>query len=141
MSDAQIVKVGIGVMILKDGKVLMARRKNAHGAGEYAFPGGHLEFGESFEDCAIRETAEETGIKIKDIRFEFIGNFVKYDKHYVHIGLLAEWASGEPTVLEPEKSEEWSWHDLDDLPSPLFAMCIKAIESYRTKQTYFGTIS
>jgi 8-oxo-dGTP diphosphatase len=37
-------KIGIGVMVFKDGKVLMARRKGSHGQGEYAFPGGHLEY-------------------------------------------------------------------------------------------------
>lgn len=136
----QVPKVGVGVLIIKNNTVLLARRKNAHGAGEYAFPGGHLEFGESFEDCAVRETAEETGIDIKNIQFQFVGNFVKYDRHYVHVGLTAEWASGDPKVLEPEKSEEWGWFDFDNLPSPIFAMCIKAIEGYHTKQTYFGTI-
>src|SRR5215469_4737907 len=45
-------KVGVGVMILKDGKVLIGKRKGAHGAGEWAWPGGHLEYMESFEDCA-----------------------------------------------------------------------------------------
>lgn len=138
---SQVPKAGIGVMILKDGKVLLAQRKNAHGAGEYAFPGGHLEFGETFEECAERETAEETGIEIKNIQFQFVGNFVKYDRHYVHVGMIADWASGEPKVLEPEKSEEWNWYELDDLPTPIFAMCVKAIESYNTKQTYFGTIN
>ncbi len=60
-------KVGIGVMILKDGKVLLGKRKGSHGAGQYAFPGGHLEYMESFEDCARRETREECGIEIQNI--------------------------------------------------------------------------
>ena len=41
-------KTGIAVMIMKDGKVLLGKRKGAHGAGEFAFPGGKLEWGESF---------------------------------------------------------------------------------------------
>lgn len=49
-------KVGIGVMIFKDGKVLLGKRKGSHGDGEYSFPGGHLNYMESFEDCAQRET-------------------------------------------------------------------------------------
>ena len=137
----RVPKAGVGVMIVKDGKVLLGRRKNAHGAGEYVFPGGHLEFGESFEECAARETFEETGLKINDIRFQFIGNFVKYDMHYVHVGMSAEWSDGEPQIMEPDKSEEWKWYDLNDIPLPIFAMCEKAIESHRTKQVYFGTIS
>jgi 8-oxo-dGTP diphosphatase len=51
-------KVGIGVFIFKDGKFLMGCRKGTHGAGTWSVPGGHLEFGESFEECAEREALE-----------------------------------------------------------------------------------
>ncbi len=93
-------------MIFKDDKVLPAKRKGAHGEGEFAFPGGHLEFGESFAECARRETREEAGIEIGNIRFQFLSNLTHYvGKHYAHIGLVADWKSGEPTALEPKKSE------------------------------------
>ena len=52
--DENKPKVGMGIMILKDGKILLGKRKNSHGSGEYAFPGGHLEYMESFEGCAKR---------------------------------------------------------------------------------------
>lgn len=45
-------QVGVGVLILRDGKVLLGRRKGSHGAGCWSAPGGHLEFGEVVEDCA-----------------------------------------------------------------------------------------
>ncbi len=67
-------KVGVGVMILKEGKVLLGKRKGSHGAGEYSFPGGHLEYMESFEDCARREIEEECGIKVKNLRFQYLTN-------------------------------------------------------------------
>lgn len=60
-------KVGIGVIVRKEGKVLLGKRKNSHGAGSWAFPGGHLEYGESWEECARREVKEETGIAIKNM--------------------------------------------------------------------------
>lgn len=133
------VKVGIGVMVMKEGKVLLGKRRGSHGAGEYAFPGGHLEYMESFEDCARRETREECGIEIENVRFQLLANLTKYaPKHYVHIGILADWESGEPMVLEPEKSESWGWYDLNELPSPLFETCATAIESYRTGKIYYG---
>lgn len=139
MNDPQ-PKVGIGIMILKDGRVLLGKRIGSHGEGEYAFPGGHLEFGESFEVCAKRETAEETGIEIDNIRFLFLANVKKYqDKHYVHIGLIADWKSGVPRILEPEKSENWGWYGLDNLPKPLFEMCKLSFKSYKTKQSYFDS--
>lgn len=131
-------KVGIGVMIIKENKVLLAKRKGSHGEGEYAFPGGHLEYMESFEECARRETKEECGIDIKNIQFQLLANVKKYaPKHYVHIGVIAEWAGGEPKVLEPEKSESWGWYEINNLPNPLFEMCRIAAESYRDGKNYF----
>ena len=126
-------------MILNNqNEVLLAKRKGSHGAGDYAFPGGHLEFGESFADCAARETEEESGIQIKNIRFQYLANILKYGgKHYVHIGLTADWASGEPQVLEPDKSGSWSWYSIDNPPLPLFEMCKLSIESYKSGQCYY----
>ncbi len=136
-----MVKVGVGVMILKEGKLLLSKRKGSHGAGEYAFPGGHLEYMESFEDCAIRETLEECGIKIKNIEFLYLANVTKYaPKHYVHIGLVAEWESGEPQILEPEKAESWDWYDLDSLPEPMFEMCKLSVESYKNRKNYYDKV-
>ena len=102
------IEVGIGVMVLRDGKVLLSKRKGSHGAGEYSFPGGHLEFGESITQCARREVAKETGLKIKNIRFLLVENILTYsNKHYLHIGLVADWQSGVPQILEPDKSLAW----------------------------------
>lgn len=124
-------KVGIGVMIFKDGKVLLAKRKSSHGRGEYGFPGGHLEHMESFEDCAKRETKEECGIEIENVEFRFVENVTIYaPKHYVLIGMTADWKSGEPEILEPDKSEAWRWYDLESLPSPLFKMSKMIIDRY-----------
>lgn len=128
MAGDKLIKVGVGILVFKKGKVLLTKRKGSHGTGEYAFPGGHLEFGESFADCAKRECREEAGIEIKNIKFLRLLNLKKYaGKHYVDIGLTAEWKSGEPEVLEPDKTEEWGWYDLDKLPKPMF----KTIESYK----------
>lgn len=141
MEEENEPKVGVGVMVLKDGKILLGKRKGAHGAGEFAFPGGHLEYMESFTGCAKREVAEECGIEIKNIRFQFLSNLVKYaPKHYAHIGLVADWQSGEPKVLEPEKSESWDWYELNKLPQPLFETCELAINSVKTGTKYYDII-
>jgi 8-oxo-dGTP diphosphatase len=134
------VKVGIGVTIFKDGKILLGKRLSAHGNGEYASPGGHLEFGESFEECARRETMEEAGITIKNVRFQFLGNLTDYPgKHYVQVGMVAEWESGEPQVLEPDAYEDWGWYDLDNLPQPLFRTNPTMLESLKTGCNFFDS--
>ncbi|MBP9855815.1 MAG: NUDIX domain-containing protein [Candidatus Pacebacteria bacterium] len=131
-------KVGVGVMILKEGKVLLGKRKGSHGAGEYSFPGGHLEYMESFEDCARREIEEECGIKVKNLRFQYLTNITQYaPKHYTHVGLMGEWESGEPQVLEPEKVEGWEWYTLDSLPEPLFTLCQLAFDAHKTGKVYY----
>ena len=130
-------RVGVGVMILKDGKILLGKRKGSHGAGEYAFPGGHLDYMESFGECARRETREECGIEIENIRFQFVANLKQYKpKHYAHIGLIADWKSGEPKVLEPDKCEGWQWYDMNALPE-LFGPCVLAFEACKSGKNYF----
>ncbi len=139
MEDQLRPKVGVGVMVMKDGKCLMHKRNDAHGAGEYASPGGHLEHLESFEDCARREVAEECGIEIKNIRFLYVTNVTEYaPKHYVHIGLIADWAKGEPKNMEPDKGSDWGWYSLDNLPQPQFKTITKTLEAMKTGRHYFG---
>lgn len=133
-SIRQRPKVGIGVMIFKEGKVLMGKRMNAHGEGEYSFTGGYLEHGETFEECAIRETREEAGIEIQNVRFLCVGNIRKYGKHHVGIGLLADWKSGEATNMEPDKREGWDWYDPAEHPEPLFDFSGKMLFSLRSRQ-------
>ena len=140
--DQNQPKVGIGVMIVKYGAVLLGQRRGSHGAGEYAFPGGHLEYMESFEQCAQRETLEECGLEIDNIRLQFVANVQTYaPRHYVHVGLLADWKSGIPDVLEPEASGAWHWYPLDHLPHPLFEMSRLAVESYKTGRNYYDLAS
>jgi 8-oxo-dGTP diphosphatase len=136
--EEHIPRLGVGVMIVKNGKILLGQRKGAHGEGEFAFPGGHLEYMESFEGCAKRETREECGLEISNIRFQFVANVTTYaPKHYVHIGVVADWHSGIPALLEPTASGPWQWYDIDQLPQPLFEMCRLAIDSYKTGQNYY----
>lgn len=115
-------KVGVGVIVKKDGKVLFGKRKGAHGEGTWSLPGGHLEFGETPEQCAIREVFEEAGIGISNaVRVAFTNDILeKEQKHYVTLYIASDYAGGDVRVMEPDKCEEWRWVDWDDLPRPLF---------------------
>ncbi len=138
METENIVKVGIGVMIVKDGKILLGKRKGKHAAGEYALPGGHFEYMESIVESAKREVMEETGMEIDNVRFLLLFNTKRYaPKHYIDIGLVADWKSGEPQTLEPEKCDGWKWYDIDVLPSPTFETMDKFIEAYKGGNNFF----
>lgn len=115
-------RVGVAAIILQDHKVLMGKRKNAHGEGCWAFPGGHLEHGESIEECARREVKEETGLNVQNIRIETFTNdiFVEEEKHYITIFIVCEYESGELQLNEPHKCEEWVWVEWNEFPEPLF---------------------
>ncbi len=125
-------KIGVGVMVIKDKKILLGKRKNAHGDGTRSFPWGHLELNESVEECAIRETMEEANIKIKNIAMGPFTNdiFVQEGKHYITLFAICEHAEGEPQVMEPEKCEKWEWYEWDNLPEPLFLPIINLIKQW-----------
>lgn len=115
-------QVGIGVIVIKDNKVLLGKRKGSHGTGSWSFPGGHLELNESIEDCARREVLEETNIKIKKLKMGTFTNdiFELEKKHYVTLYVLSEHDSGEVKLMEPDKCDEWKWFEWNNLPQPLF---------------------
>ncbi|KAJ4397846.1 hypothetical protein N0V93_002083 [Gnomoniopsis smithogilvyi] len=114
------VRVGVAALVRgPDGRVVFGRRKGSHGAGKWAFPGGHLEYGESFIDCAERETLEETGLKVKGLEVVDITNDIFEDlgKHYVTIFVVCKMTDPqqEPQVMEPDKCEGWAWFSFDEI--------------------------
>lgn len=115
-------QVGVGVLIIENGRVLLGKRKGSHGAGSWSAPGGHLEFGETVEACAIREVLEETNLQISNLRFgPFTNNvFEAEHKHYVTVFVLADRATGVLQTMEPDKCEGWAWFEWSNLPQPLF---------------------
>ena len=115
-------KVGVSVLINKGDRFLLEKRANVHGGGTWGPPSGHFDFGESIEDCAKRETKEETGVEIDNVKFRVITNdlFEKEQKHYITVWVDAEYVSGEPAVKAREEESEVGWFSWDALPEPLF---------------------
>jgi 8-oxo-dGTP diphosphatase len=125
--------VGVGLLVVKGEQILLGNRKGAHGAGEYAGPGGHLEHGETIDECVMRELEEEAGpdIRIKNLGFLCFINLRKYlPKHYAHIHMVADWGSGEPSIMEPDKQAGRS-------EEPLFGTTQEAVEAYKTGKNFF----
>ena len=115
-------RVGVGVIVMRNGRVLLGQRIGSHGEGTWALPGGHLEFGESVAACAAREVYEETGLEIGDIAAAPYTSdvFATEGKHYITLFVVARSDAGAPERREPEKCAGWVWCRWAELPSPLF---------------------
>jgi len=146
MVEDKKLGVGIGVMILKNGKVLLGKRhqdsdkadSELHGEGTWTMPGGKLHYQESFEQGAIREVEEETGIKLKKVKIICINNDKNEYAHFVTIGSVSEDFEGEPKVMEPDEITEWNWFELNKLPSPIFLPSEKILENYKKGLFYLN---
>ncbi len=140
------VGAGVGIMILKDGKILLGKRHDdpekadskLHGEGTWSMPGGKIDFGETPHEGAKREAEEETGLKIDKEKLKLISvtNEIVTDAHFITLGFLCEDFSGEPKVMEPDEITEWKWFDLNNLPEPMFFPCVKIVKNYLDKEIY-----
>jgi len=141
MLEQKYPKVGIGVMILNEqNQVLLGLRQGSHGAGEWNFPGGHLEFGETVFETAKREVKEETGLNVMPMEIISVADEMRYldsdGKHYLNIGVKALYKGGDPKLIEPDKCLEWRWFDLDNLPEKMFEGTDWIIKNYKAKRLY-----
>jgi len=111
-----IPQVGVGCIIVSGDRLLMVRNHR----GFWSTPGGHLDFGESPEACAIRETMEETGIRITKVDFVAVTNEVMADsgRHYVTIWMRAGADECTPVISDPAEISQAGWFAPDELPKP-----------------------
>ncbi|OVA06765.1 NUDIX hydrolase domain [Macleaya cordata] len=136
-----VPRVAVVVFVIKYNTVLLGKRLSSIGHSTFALPGGHLEFGESFEECAAREVKEETGLDIEKMEFLTVTNnvipaaaaaadsssnsktvLVPPAAHYVTIFVRAvlKEETQMPQNMEPTKCDGWDWYEWEHLPQPLF---------------------
>jgi len=125
-----VVRVGVGVLIRRGDEVLLVRRHGAHGAGTWSTPGGHLEIGETPEDCARREALEEVGVTVGEVAFRALTNDVMESdgRHYVTLMMEGQLLDGDPSPVAHEELSEVRWFRWDDLPEPLFRPLLNLLE-------------
>ena len=98
------------VAVMRQGRVLLARRAKPPGAGRFSLPGGLVEPGETLGDAALRELAEETGVTARILGFNRHVEVIERDeagdvrRHFVVASFVGAWVAGDG-VVGPEASE------------------------------------
>ncbi len=144
MQEKKRVGAGFGVILERDGKILLGKRhpdpdkadSAFRSAGEWALPGGKIDWGETLEEAAIREVKEETDITIINPEVISVHNCKNEYAHFLTVGLLAREWSGGPKVMEPDEMVEWGWFSLDNLPTPRYFPSFEVIDNYLQKKFY-----
>jgi len=109
------------------------KRKGAHGEGTWCFPGGKLDKFESIEDCAIRETKEETNLDIYNIKVDKFTNdmFIRENLHYVTIFVKCNSKTYDVRIMEGDKCSEIGWFHWSNFPDNLFLPILNYRNGYR----------
>ena len=129
LSELKIPFVGVGCIVTRAHELLLVR---SH-AGFWGPPGGHLDFGESPEDCAARETREETGVRVTNVDFVAVTNDLCADtgKHYVTLWMRADAAAEAAAAAgDPAEIADVGWFPPGALPKPWF-LCFENLPARR----------
>jgi ADP-ribose pyrophosphatase YjhB (NUDIX family) len=111
--------VGVGAVLICDGKILLEKRKNEPGRGKWSIPGGLVELGESVEETVIREVHEETGLLVeKPEHIDVVDNITKDENgevkyHFVIIDYFVKLQGG--TLKASSDAEELRWVAFDEV--------------------------
>lgn len=114
--------VGVAVILTRADKILLMKRKGPHGPGTWTVPGGHMDFGETPEQCGTREVMEEIGVQVVDLHFRAITNdiFESEGRHSISIWMDGRISSGEPGIASEQEVAEVGWFSWEALPQPLY---------------------
>jgi len=111
--------VGVGAILVQDGKILLEKRKNPPGKGQWSVPGGLVELGESIEQAVLREVKEETGLEVEKPKHIDIVDNVDLDEqgkvryHFVIVDYFVKLKSG--TARAASDAEDVRWIQLSDV--------------------------
>lgn len=131
------IQTGCGVLIINKGKILLGHRSvkivdtgGIYEPDSWTLPGGKQEYKESITECAIREVKEETGLNIIQPEIFNVSDDIQNDKHFVTIHFIAKNYTGDLTIMEPDKIDDWKWFDIINLPDKIYSPSKKFIDEY-----------
>lgn len=124
--------VGVGGVLIREGKVLLIRRGKEPLRGRWVVPGGTVELGETLEDALVREMREETGLEVVPARVLTVFDRIQRESgrvlnHYVIVDYLCRYVAGETRA--GSDAEAVAWAGPEELDS--YQMPSKALEVVR----------
>lgn len=119
-------KVGVGVMLVEDGRLLLVRRAMEPEKGRWSLPAGYLDYGESPVETAVREAREETGLQVRITGLVDAFHNPPGGGATVFLLYRAERVSGEPTA--GDDADAVAFFGRDELPPLAFASTFAAVE-------------
>ncbi|MDP3965698.1 MAG: NUDIX domain-containing protein [bacterium] len=127
-----MVRIAVHLILLKDGKVLLMRRKNTGWEdGNYGLAGGHVDGRETVTDAMVREAKEETGISIARENLRVVHTMHRMSTNnieYMDVYFTASAWKGEPGIAEPDKCDDIKWFPLAELPANILSYDRQAME-------------
>lgn len=131
--------VGVGGVVVHDGRVLLIRRGKEPMRGRWVVPGGTVELGETLQEAVVREVREETGVEVRPLdvmlvfdRIERRDGDVQY--HYVIVDYRCDYVSGEAKAASDAQDAAWvAEHEIDgyDLPDLAKELVLRALRDAR----------
>ena len=131
-------RVGVGILLVDEsGRLLLTLRRRPPEAGCWSIVGGKLDFLETLEQCALRETLEEVGAAISIDSLLCVTDHLLpgEGQHWVSPAFLARVSSRDTRNCEPDKTQEVRWFPIDNLPPNLTITARNAIEVYKRRST------
>lgn len=133
-----IIMVGAGILITDaQGHLLLGKRTDIHAWG---IPGGSMELGETLEETARRETREETGLEVGELRLfnvfsgpPFFFTYPSGDQVY-NVSVVFQSSDYHGTPRTSGEHSEWAFFAPDALPEPLSPPIIPVIEAWKKKR-------
>lgn len=111
--------IGVGAVIFRGRQVLLIKRGKPPRQGQWSLPGGRQELGETVIEAVQREVLEETGLRVEDIRFLEIVDFIDRDRvdrvrfHYTLLDFMMEAPTGQ--LVPGSDAADAAWFDLAEL--------------------------
>ncbi|MEK7658507.1 MAG: NUDIX domain-containing protein [Patescibacteria group bacterium] len=130
------------LVLIKDGKIFLQRRFNTgYEDGKYSIVAGHVDKGETFTQCIIREAEEESGIILKDDDLKVAhvmcrNSGTEENNERIDVFFVAEEWDGKIENKEPNKCDDLSWFDLNNLPENIIPYVKQVIDCIKNKIFY-----